>query len=497
MSSDPYRLGYDHYAHQMGKKYYDDCGPRDWDELAEDERMAWRAGFEEYEREQCAGRFSLPWKRLARSLRGRLVASGEMIDRQAAVIIGTRSSEATCVKCGSAWQATLLPRACLTGGHCVPGWPDIARRKEGGRTMECLACGATGEAIDHDINCRGSADDVVPVPRTADAQSIDDVARANAFYEEEWDTCQPTRTLAAIVKLIVDVRRETAQVYLRRERATLVKVVIGKDARIAELEPRPSVPTLADSVRAAVDVMRAQPGGVASTSVKLADGSWAELRTSKAPEYAKAGHAFTGDAKRFDDERRTEGPKEEACGEVNADHCRCRLVRGHDGNHYDGIGYWHGAGRRTAGPNASSACTNCDGRGYHQNSDWQRVPCFTCSGTGKATPSSGAAHAALLLRIAEKAEAVGEHGTSAHRRDCLKSIAVAAAQARISPEERSRRSRLAAVTRGSTSQRERAEAMHRAEAKKTPEQRAAQARKAWVTRRTNKVKQENQNGSDG
>ncbi len=45
--ADPYREAHDHYARQMSKKYYDDHEPS-WDELDEDERMAWRAGFEMY-----------------------------------------------------------------------------------------------------------------------------------------------------------------------------------------------------------------------------------------------------------------------------------------------------------------------------------------------------------------------------------------------------------------------------------------------------------------
>ena len=33
-------------------------------------------------------------------------------------------------------------------------------------------------------------------------------ARANRFYEEEWDTCQPTRTIAALMRLMREVRAE-------------------------------------------------------------------------------------------------------------------------------------------------------------------------------------------------------------------------------------------------------------------------------------------------
>lgn len=51
---DPHRLAYEAYAHQMGKEF---GMSEDWGDLFEDERNAWRAGFEEIERltiEKCA-----------------------------------------------------------------------------------------------------------------------------------------------------------------------------------------------------------------------------------------------------------------------------------------------------------------------------------------------------------------------------------------------------------------------------------------------------------
>ena len=82
------------------------------------------------------------------------------------------------------------------------------------------------------FECKLIDEDALPTTealRTSEAQDVGDVARANAFYEEEWDTCQPTRTLAALVKLIVEVRRETAQLYLRRERATPVQATVCEE----------------------------------------------------------------------------------------------------------------------------------------------------------------------------------------------------------------------------------------------------------------------------
>lgn len=46
---DPYKLGHDQYYRQMTKKYPNEPHTA-WSELSEDERSAWRSGFEEFER---------------------------------------------------------------------------------------------------------------------------------------------------------------------------------------------------------------------------------------------------------------------------------------------------------------------------------------------------------------------------------------------------------------------------------------------------------------
>lgn len=50
-SRDPYRAGHDHYRRQMAKKFPNEPHST-WDELSEDERAAWRGGFEEYAGEE-------------------------------------------------------------------------------------------------------------------------------------------------------------------------------------------------------------------------------------------------------------------------------------------------------------------------------------------------------------------------------------------------------------------------------------------------------------
>ncbi len=43
----PYKRGYEHYYRQMTKRFPDDPHTT-WEELSEDERACWRAGFEEF-----------------------------------------------------------------------------------------------------------------------------------------------------------------------------------------------------------------------------------------------------------------------------------------------------------------------------------------------------------------------------------------------------------------------------------------------------------------
>jgi hypothetical protein len=49
---DPYQAAHEHYMRQHGKKWPLSPGPKCWDEMSEDERMCWRAGFEEFARHQ-------------------------------------------------------------------------------------------------------------------------------------------------------------------------------------------------------------------------------------------------------------------------------------------------------------------------------------------------------------------------------------------------------------------------------------------------------------
>ena len=71
-------------------------------------------------------------------------------------------------------------------------------------------CKAADSFICEWLDCPVHGDpDASPTPVTSNPST--DADRANRFYEDEWDTCQPTRTVAALVKLIAESRTGLTQ----------------------------------------------------------------------------------------------------------------------------------------------------------------------------------------------------------------------------------------------------------------------------------------------